>query len=142
MPKHNKASGLDRSAYEQLVQSVVDYAIFRLDPEGHVLSWNPGAVATPDRGALEGITRLSVEELCEELGLPFSARPVPASELQDADEIFLSTTAGGIMPVSRLDGRIYCNDRPGPISARLRETFWAKRAEGWHATPIEYGADA
>ena len=43
VPKRNKAGGLDRSAYEQLVQSVVDYAIFMLDPEGHVSSWNPGA---------------------------------------------------------------------------------------------------
>ena len=29
--------------YEQLVQSVVDYAIYMLDPEGYVSSWNPGA---------------------------------------------------------------------------------------------------
>src|SRR4051794_11884038 len=43
VPKRNKAGGLDRSAYEQLVQSVVDYAIFMLDPKGHVSSWNPGA---------------------------------------------------------------------------------------------------
>ena len=61
-----------------------------------------------------------------------------AAELRDADEIFLSTTAGGIMPVSRLDARILGNDRPGPISSLLRETFWAKRAQGWHATPIDY----
>jgi branched-chain amino acid aminotransferase len=81
---------------------------------------------------------MSVAELCRELGLPFAVRPVPAAELREADEIFLSTTAGGIMPVSRLDGRIYGNDRPGPISSRLRETFWAKRAAGWHATPIDY----
>ena len=45
------------------------------------------------------------------------------------------------MPVSRLDRRIYGNDRPGPVSARLREAFWAKRAQGWHATPIDYGAE-
>jgi branched-chain amino acid aminotransferase len=139
---------LTRSLFEAQDQGAENCLL--LDQEGFVTEGpgfnvfvvRDGAVATPDRGALEGITRLSVEELCEELGLPFAARPVPASELQDADEIFLSTTAGGIMPVSRLDGRIYCNDRPGPISARLRETFWAKRAEGWHATPIEYGADA
>jgi branched-subunit amino acid aminotransferase/4-amino-4-deoxychorismate lyase len=97
-----------------------------------------GKIATPDRGVLEGITRRSVGELCEELGLLFAVRPVHASELQKADEVFLSTTAGGIMPVSRLDGHIFGNDRPGPISSRLRETFWAKRAEGWHATPINY----
>ena len=34
---------LDPGAYERLVQSVVDYAIFMLDREGHVVSWNPGA---------------------------------------------------------------------------------------------------
>src|SRR5688500_13475224 len=43
VPQRDKAGGLDGSAYEQLVQSVVDYAIFMLDPEGHVSSWNPGA---------------------------------------------------------------------------------------------------
>jgi len=107
-------------------------------PGFNVFAVTDGAVATPDRGALEGITRLSVAELCEDLRLPFAARPVTAAELRDADEIFLSTTAGGIMPVSRLDARILGNDRPGPISSLLRETFWAKRAHGWHATPIDY----
>jgi len=107
-------------------------------PGFNVFAVTDGAVATPDRGVLEGITRLAVAELCAELGLPFAVRPVSAEELVDADEIFLSTTAGGIMPVSRIDGRILGNDRPGPFSARLRETFWAKRAKGWHATAVEY----
>lgn len=47
-------------------------------------------------------------------------------------------TAGGIMPASRIDRRIIGNERLGPISAKLRETFWKKRAAGWHATPIAY----
>jgi PAS domain S-box-containing protein len=34
---------LDPTAYERLVQSVVDYAVIMLDPEGRVVSWNPGA---------------------------------------------------------------------------------------------------
>jgi branched-chain amino acid aminotransferase len=63
---------------------------------------------------------------------------VSAAEARGADEIFAATTAGGIMPGSRIDGRILGNDRPGPISAKLRETFWAKRAKGWHATPVDY----
>jgi branched-chain amino acid aminotransferase len=107
-------------------------------PGFNVFAVTDGAVATPDRGALEGITRLSVKELCGELGIAFAVRPLPAAELREADEIFLATTAGGIMPASRIDGRILGNDRPGPISSRLREAFWAKRAEGWHATPIDY----
>jgi branched-chain amino acid aminotransferase len=107
-------------------------------PGYNVFAVTDGAVATPDRGSLEGITRLSVMELCQDLGLGFAIRPLPAAELREADEIFLATTAGGIMPASRIDGRILGNDRPGPVSSRLREAFWAKRAEGWHATPIDY----
>jgi branched-chain amino acid aminotransferase len=107
-------------------------------PGFNVFAVSDGAVATPDRGALEGITRLSVLEICDELGIRCSVKPLRAAELRDADEIFLATTAGGIMPASRIDGRILGNDRPGPISARLRELFWAKRGKGWHATPIDY----
>ncbi|HEY2707900.1 MAG TPA: PAS domain S-box protein [Caulobacteraceae bacterium] len=33
----------DASVYERLVRSVVDYAIFMLDPEGLVINWNAGA---------------------------------------------------------------------------------------------------
>ncbi len=43
MTRRDGTRRLDASAYEQLVQSVVDYAIYILDPEGNVSSWNPGA---------------------------------------------------------------------------------------------------
>ena len=106
-------------------------------PGFNVFMVTDGVVASPDRGALEGITRMSVYELCGHLGIKSEIRPIKADEMRDADEVFLATTAGGIMPASRIDGRIMGNDRPGPISARLREAFWRRRAEGWHATPIE-----
>lgn len=97
-----------------------------------------GHIATPDSGVLEGITRRSVIELCDELGLPIEVRKVPVAELRDADEIFLATTAGGVMPASRIDDRIMGNDRPGPISEQVRAAFWSRRADGWHATPVAY----
>jgi branched-chain amino acid aminotransferase len=106
-------------------------------PGFNVFMVTDGVVASPDRGALEGITRMSVYELCGDMGIRSEIRPITADEMRNADEVFLATTAGGIMPASRIDGRIMGNDRPGPISARLREAFWKRRAEGWHATPIE-----
>ena len=66
----------------------------------------------------------------DELAIACNLPPLPADELRDADEIFLATTAGGIMPVSRIDGRTLGGDRPGRISAALRARFWARRAEG------------
>ena len=106
-------------------------------PGFNVFMVTDGVVASPDRGALEGITRMSVYELCGDMGIRSEIRAITADEMRNADEVFLATTAGGIMPASRIDGRIMGNDRPGPISARLREAFWTRRAEGWHATPIE-----
>lgn len=118
-----------------------------LDIDGHVTEgpgFNvfaviDGTVVSPDAGALEGITRRSVFDLCTELGIPAEARRVTADELREADEAFGATTAGGVMPISRVDDRILANDRPGPISLKLKDAYWARHAEGWHMTPIDYG---
>lgn len=111
-------------------------------PGFNVFCVTDGKVATPDRNVLEGITRMSVIDLCGELGLPCEVRRVPERELREADEIVISSTAGGVMSVTRLDGRILGNDRPGPIGARLHEAYWARRRAGWHAEPVDYGAAA
>ncbi len=95
-------------------------------------------VLTPDRGALQGITRLSVLDLCPELGLEPRIAPITFDELMDADEVFTTTTAGGVMPCARVNDRIYGNDRPGPISVKLKELYWQKHKDGWHMTPVNY----
>ena len=95
-------------------------------------------MSTPDRGSLRGITRQSVLELCAELGIEAAIEPIPRSALDQVDEVFLATTAGGVMPASRIGGRILGNDRPGPISARLKDIYWRKHDEGWHHTPVRY----
>jgi len=95
-------------------------------------------VITPDRGALRGITRLAVLDLCPELGLVPKVAPITFEELMDADEVFTTTTAGGVMPASRVNERIYGNDRPGPISAKLKALYWQKHKDGWHMTPVDY----
>ena len=95
-----------------------------------------GRVFTSDRGALHGITRRSVLELCAELGVPAEIAPIPRALLEDADEVFAATTAGGVMPVARIGARILGNDRPGPLSLRLKEYYWRKHAEGWLRTEV------
>jgi branched-chain amino acid aminotransferase len=107
-------------------------------PGFNVFTVTDGVVATPDFNMLEGISRLSAIDLCEELGLRCEIRKISADELREADEIFVTSTAGGIIGVSRIDGRIMNNDRPGPISQKIRETYWSKREEGWHADPVNY----
>ena len=97
-----------------------------------------GAVLTPDRGSLGGITKKSVLELCAMEGLAASVAAIPRALLEDADEVFLATTAGGVMPVSRVGKRILGNDRPGPLSTRLKDLYWRKHKEGWRYTAVNY----
>ncbi len=139
---------LTRGQFEALDRGA-DFALL-LDSDGNVTE-GPGfnvffviddVVVTPDAGVLEGITRKSVIEICAELGISARVGKVSAADAREADEIFLATTAGGVMPASRIDGRIMGNDRPGPISTKIRKTYWAKRANGWHATPVDYAAVA
>lgn len=105
-------------------------------PGFNVFIVRDGRVSTPDRGALQGITRKSVLELCAELGIEAAVEPVPRAAIETADEVFLATTAGGVMPASRIGGRILGNDRPGPISLKLKQAYWRKHDEGWHRTPV------
>ncbi|MEQ8813486.1 MAG: aminotransferase class IV [Thalassobaculum sp.] len=115
-----------------------------LDRDGHVtegpgfnvFAVRDGVVLSPDRGALEGVTRQTVIDICAELGLELRIGPMTRADLYEADEIFTSTTAGGVMPAARIDGRILSNDRPGPVSRRIRETYWAWHEEGRHLTPV------
>jgi branched-chain amino acid aminotransferase len=135
---------LTRGQFEALDRGA-DFSLL-LDSDGNVTEGpgfnvfmvTDGVVVTPDAGVLEGITRKSVIEICADLGIPARAGKVSANEAREADEIFLATTAGGVMPASRIDGRIMGNDRPGPISTKIKDTFWAKRAAGWHGTPVDY----
>ena len=108
-------------------------------PGFNVFAVSDGRVATPDAGMLEGITRRTVLELCTALGVTASARPLPEAELRDADEIFLSSTAGGVIPITRLDGRILGNDSPGPVTMRLSQAYWARHESDPEGAEVPYG---
>lgn len=97
-----------------------------------------GRLVTPDSGVFDGMTRRTVLELCGELGLPVEATVVPVVALDDADEVFLSSTAGGIMPVTLINGRKVAGGEPGPITRRLHDEYWGRKAQGWLGTPIDY----
>jgi len=98
-----------------------------------------GTVLTPDAGCLEGITRQTVFDLCSELGIPSKATRVHSDEMRDAEEVFLTTTAGSVMPVRTVDGELVAGrEGPGEISARLHNLYWERRWGGWEATPVRY----
>lgn len=110
-----------------------------LDHAGHVTE-GPGfnvfavfgnRVVTSDHGVLHGITRQTALEMAEDQGMTVETRPLPLEEFWQADEVFLSSSGGGIIPVAKVDDRHFSNGVAGPIATRLRATYftWLERAD-------------
>ena len=72
---------------------------------------------------LPGITRAVVLDLCREHGIPCRETPVFATELGDADELFLTSTVYDVVPIDCLDGRKLPPERP--VTRRIAELFRA-----------------
>jgi branched-chain amino acid aminotransferase len=83
-----------------------------------------GVLITPgvDQDILEGITRASVLELAQAMGIPTLERPVDKSELFVADEVFLSGTAAKVTPVRRVESTDLRPQRPVMDAIRERLT--------------------
>lgn len=97
-----------------------------------------GTVFTPDTGVLEGISRRTALEICAEMGLATRVEPVPASRLDSADEVFLTSSGGGILPITKVGSRILANGKPGPVATAARQTYWDWVTRPEYRTEIAY----
>lgn len=116
------------------------------DHAGHVTE-GPGfnlfavmdnCVVTPDRGVLQGITRQTVMELAEQAGFTVEQRALPVAELMEADEVFLSSSGGGVLPVRRINDRTFSNGSAGPVALRLRARYFEVTLDPTYRTEIDY----
>lgn len=99
-----------------------------------------GVVLTPKTGVLDGITRRTAIELCEASGVPCRETDLAEEVLRSADEIFITSTAGGIMPVTRIEETILGNGAPGPITMRLAAGYESLHGDERYLTHVDYGS--
>jgi len=97
-----------------------------------------GRLLTPDRGALEGITRMTAIEIARDNGLHVVVDNMPVRALYEADELFLTTTAGGVIPVATLDGQPVGAGNPGPVTAHIRKRYWELHDDPACTLPVDY----
>ncbi len=127
-------------AYDRDAENVllVDHAGNITEGPGfNVFALKDGRIVTPARGVLEGITRRTALDLCAELGVAAEPTPVSAETLRKADEVFITSTAGGIMPVTRIDGAPVADGRSGSFTRQITELYWAKHSDPAWTTPVE-----
>lgn len=107
-------------------------------PGFNVFAVKGGRLMTPDTGVLHGITRRTAIELAQGLNIETRVAPVGLDLLRSADEIFITSTAGGIIPVTVLDTAQVGDGNPGPVTMRLRELYWQAHQDPRYAVPVDY----
>ncbi len=108
-------------------------------PGFNVFAVKGGTATTPGGTCLEGITRRTALDLLAELDIEAEVGTVSPADLRDADEVFVTSTAGGIVPVTKIDHAPVGDGEAGPVTERLRTLYWQRHEDDAEATPIDYG---
>ena len=84
-----------------------------------------GVIITRDLSSdiLHGITRKSVLECAALLQMKVEERPFTVDEVRSADEAFATSASGFTNPIVEIDGAPVGDGKPGPVAAKLRETY-------------------
>lgn len=106
-----------------------------LDHNGHVAESTvanlfivrEGRLATPDTSTdiLEGITRDSLIEVANKIGIKVEERSIDRTELYKSTEAFVCGTSARITPVLSIDKRPVGNGKVGPMTKQLMDKYEA-----------------
>ena len=101
--------------------------------DGHILE-GPGfnvfvvidkVVLTPSpANILMGITRAACLDIAKEIGQETREALLSAYDLYNADEVFITSTAGGVVAIREIDGRTIGEGKPGPITQQIHKTYF------------------
>jgi branched-chain amino acid aminotransferase len=128
-------------AYEHDAQMVVLRDLGGAITEGpgyNIFALVDGRWLTPATGTLLGITRQTLLDLCAESGPRGEQGRLTADDLLRAEEVLTCTTAGGVMPVTRLNGHPIGDGRVGPHTTDLRDRYWQRHTDPAWSTPVRY----
>ena len=86
-----------------------------------------GTLRTPtDRSSLQGVSRMTVMEIADALGIPAAEDDLQPYDLYTADEAFFCSTPYCILPVGRIDNRRIGERAPGPVASQILAA-WSER---------------
>jgi branched-subunit amino acid aminotransferase/4-amino-4-deoxychorismate lyase len=79
-------------------------------------------------GCLDGITRRVVMDCARELKLTVKAVNPKVQDFMRCDEAFLTNSLIGVMPVTKVDGKIIQSGRVGDWTYKIRSQYLKKTA--------------
>ncbi len=103
-----------------------------LDPNGYVSTCNSTNFfmisnkevwTSNGQYCLNGVTRSSVIEICKRNDLPIKEKEFSVKDVHGADEVFVTGTFAGIIPVISVDGLVVGNGIRGPLTQQLQTWY-------------------
>ena len=103
-----------------------------LDPNGYVSTCNStnffmitGNEVWTSNGqhCLNGVTRYSVIDICKKKGITIKEKEFSVNDVHGADEVFVTGTFAGIIPVRSVDGNTIGNGIRGPLTEKLQTWY-------------------
>jgi branched-chain amino acid aminotransferase len=110
-------------------------------PGFNVYVYHENTLLTPASGVLKGITRQTVLDLAAEQGISARQTMFGANVLENAEEVFITSTAGGVIPVTTVNGKSIGDGKPGKITTLIRKRYWQAHDEKRWTTPVDYVVD-
>ena len=119
-------------ALNEALENGFDEALM-LDADGYVAEGSgenffivkEDVLYSPDLDScLDGITRRTILELAEELGISYEIKKLTVEDVLEADESFFSGTAAEVVPINSLDGNTIGSGDRGPVTERLQSIYF------------------
>ena len=95
-------------------------------------------ITTPGDGVLKGITRKTVIEIAGELGYEVVQGELSPEAARSADELFATSTAGGIMAITKIDSLELSSGTAGAITRELQDRYWAMHEDPDYTSEVHY----
>jgi branched-chain amino acid aminotransferase len=107
-------------------------------PGFNIFAIKDAVITTPASGVLAGITRKTAIELATEFGYTVVEGDLSPADARSADELFATSTAGGIMPITTIDAQVVGSGAIGPITQKLQTAYWARHDNPVYSSAIQY----
>ena len=129
-----KEAGFDNTVLVDALGNVTE------GPGFNIFMVKDGVARTPRRGMLEGITRRTAMELCHACEIECVEEDVSFTAFMEADEIFATTTGGGVVPIVAVNDRVFSNGTEGPVTDKLSKLYWEWHHDPRLSEPVRYDA--
>jgi len=113
-----------KNGYDEIILTDDDGFITEAPTSNVFLVDNDDTLLTaPEKEVLYGITRKSILEIADNEGIKAKVERIPLSELENAKEVFITSSSHLVCPVIKIDNVIIGDGSIGPLTKKLKQRF-------------------